>query len=146
MPKKIVESTGEDAKATARHAKLAREREAAEEKERTKASDEYWRNRRANEKRRDEVKYLPREERAEARRQIREDSRENREKYRDEKRAMREKERNQGAEAEAKTSKPRRGDASETAIDGAGADVPKTIDSASPEPRADGSGGERSVL
>ena len=93
MAKKIIETTSDDAKAKARHAKLAKERENAEEKEKNRASDEYWKNRRVNEKRKEEITKLPKEERAEAKRKLREDVRKNREQYRQEKKAVREKER-----------------------------------------------------
>ena len=63
---KIVESTGDDAKAKARHAKIANEKKEAEEKARAKISDDKWKARRAEERRKEEIKKLPREERAAA--------------------------------------------------------------------------------
>ena len=69
---KIVESTGDDAKAKARHAKIAREKKDAEIKAKEKVSDEKWKAIRAEEKRKEEIKKLPKEERAAARKELKE--------------------------------------------------------------------------
>ena len=50
---KIVESTGDDAKAKARHAKIANEKKEAEERARAKISDDKWKARRAEERRKE---------------------------------------------------------------------------------------------
>ena len=93
MSKKLIETTGDDAKATARHAKIAREKEQAEEKEKSRASDEYWKNRRANEKRMEEIKKLPKEEQAEAKNKLCAEIKRNKEQYRADKKKAREEER-----------------------------------------------------
>ncbi len=69
---KIVETVSDDAKAKARHAKIANEKKEAEEKEKNKISDEKWKARRAEERRKDEIKKLPKEERAAAKKELKE--------------------------------------------------------------------------
>ena len=95
MSKRVIETSGDDAKATARHAKIAKEKEQAEEEEKNRASNEYWKVRRANEKRKEEIKKLPKEEQAEAKKKLREDVKKNKEMYRREKKKAREEEREQ---------------------------------------------------
>ena len=82
MSKRVIETSGDDAKATARHAKIAKEKEQAEEEEKNRAFNEYWKVRRANEKRKEEIKKLPKEEQTEAKKKLREDVKKNREMYR----------------------------------------------------------------
>lgn len=104
MSKRVIETSGDDAKATARHAKIAKEKEQAEEEEKNRASNEYWKVRRANETRKEEIKKLPKEEQAEAKKKLREDAKKNKEMYRREKKKAREEEREQrkAEKAEAK--------------------------------------------
>ena len=67
---KIVESTGDDAKAKARHAKIAKEKKDAEVKAKEKISDDKWKAIRAEERRKEEIKKLPKEERAAAKKEL----------------------------------------------------------------------------
>ena len=59
-------------KAKARHEKIANERKEAQIKAKQKVEDDRWKVRFAEERRKEEIKKLPREERAEAKRQLKE--------------------------------------------------------------------------
>ncbi|MBQ8644381.1 MAG: hypothetical protein IJ469_06965 [Candidatus Methanomethylophilaceae archaeon] len=67
-------TTGTDngPKAKARHEKIANERKEAQIKAKQKVEDDRWKVRFAEERRKEEIKKLPREERAEAKRQLKE--------------------------------------------------------------------------
>ena len=67
-----VESHNEDAKATARHAKIAREKKHAEEKAKQKIEDDKWKAKKAEDRRKEEIKKLPKDQQAKAKAELKE--------------------------------------------------------------------------
>ena len=69
---KNTEIVNDDAKAKARHAKIAKEKVDAEKKAKQKIEDDKWKAKRAEERRREEIKKLPRDQRAAAKAELKE--------------------------------------------------------------------------
>ena len=87
---KTVQTTNDDAKAKARHEKIAREKRDAEVRAKEKISDDKWKAIRAEEKRKEEIKKLPKEERAAARKELKEQIRHRKAVEKEQKRARKE--------------------------------------------------------
>ena len=66
MAVKKEDVVNDNSKAKARHAKIAKEKEDAEKMAKQKIEDDKWKAKRAEERRREEIKKVPKEQRGEA--------------------------------------------------------------------------------
>jgi len=112
---KIVESKGDDAKATARHAKIANEKKKAEEDAKNKIEDEHWKAKHAEEKRKEEIKKLPKDQQAAAKAELKEQIRKRKAAEKEHKAKMRQEAR-EAKEAERKAAMQERSDKAHAAV------------------------------